>query len=136
MAVWYEEYEMNGHFRTPYSPDEKSGTGSSTCTYLFFAHEKVWFLTSRRINVQCDILVGIFICQVQKLGDQDIGDFVIDVGSKQQDAILQQSTDDIQLPRFPINSGKGRRTGRSRSWLRWFTWLWLRMEEKTKTKRQ
>mmetsp|Transcript_4297 Transcript_4297/g.6301 ORF Transcript_4297/g.6301 Transcript_4297/m.6301 type:complete len:218 (-) Transcript_4297:152-805(-) len=50
-----------------------------------------------RINVKCNVLFGIFIGQIQKLGHQHIGNFIINLLSQQQNTIFQQTGNHIHL---------------------------------------
>ena len=57
--------------------------------------------TSGGINVKIDILVRIFGFEKQKLGDQEIGNLIVDGGSQKDDPILQEPGVNIISPLPP-----------------------------------
>ena len=79
---------------------------------------------TRAVNVKRNVFVRIFVGQVQQLGDKDVCDFIIDFCPEQEDAIFQQSANDVQLlPSDAIDSGQRWWTRRSRSRLSGFIGL-------------
>ena len=65
--------------------------------------------TAGTVNVESNVLVGIFVGEIEELCNQDIGDFIVHVGSQKQDAVFKETGNDIELSGLTLNSGKGRR---------------------------
>ena len=42
-------------------------------------------------------LSGILALQKQELGDDDVGDVVVDLGAEEDDAVLQQAAEDVPV---------------------------------------
>src|SRR5262249_41208639 len=50
---------------------------------------------ARRVDVELDVLVRILALQKQELGDDDVGDVVVDGAAEEHDAVLQQAAEDV-----------------------------------------
>jgi len=53
------------------------------------------------------------LCEVEELGYEDVGDFVVDVGSEEEDAVFEEAGDYVDLARAAFNCGEGGRFGAS-----------------------
>ena len=51
---------------------------------------------TRRVDVHVDILVRVLAVEVEELGDDDVGDLVVDWRAEEDDALLQQQGKDIE----------------------------------------
>ena len=49
----------------------------------------------RAVDVEGDVLFGVFVGEVEELGDEDVGHFVVDVGAEEEDAVFEEAGDDI-----------------------------------------
>ena len=49
------------------------------------------------VDVEHDLLVGILALQEEKLGDDDVGDVVVDLGAEEDDAVLEQAAEDVPV---------------------------------------
>ena len=68
--------------------------------------------TYRTVDVEGDIFFRIFVGQVQKLGHENIGNFIIYALSKKQNSVLQKTTDNVHLAAIGINDWHSYRVGR------------------------
>mmetsp|Transcript_5962 Transcript_5962/g.16188 ORF Transcript_5962/g.16188 Transcript_5962/m.16188 type:complete len:273 (-) Transcript_5962:25-843(-) len=59
--------------------------------------------TTWGVDVEGDVLVRVLVGEVEELGDQDVGDLVIDALSQKEDSVLQQTADDIHLSLLGVN---------------------------------
>mmetsp|Transcript_11770 Transcript_11770/g.17156 ORF Transcript_11770/g.17156 Transcript_11770/m.17156 type:complete len:283 (+) Transcript_11770:105-953(+) len=59
------------------------------------------------VDVEGDVLVGIFVGEVEELGDENVGDFVVDVGSEEEDAVFEEARDYVDLAGSAINGWEG-----------------------------
>ncbi len=50
---------------------------------------------ARRVDVEDDVLVGVFGLEEQHLGDDDVGDVVVDRRAEEDDAVLEQARVDV-----------------------------------------
>lgn len=64
------------------------------------------------VDVERNVLVGVFVGEVEELCDENVGDFVVDFGAEEEDAVFEETTDDIELSGLSIDSGEGRWTRR------------------------
>src|SRR5919201_1453050 len=51
---------------------------------------------ARRVDVDRHVLVGVLRLQVEELGDDQVGDLVVDWGSEEDDALVQESRVDVE----------------------------------------
>mmetsp|Transcript_10790 Transcript_10790/g.24526 ORF Transcript_10790/g.24526 Transcript_10790/m.24526 type:complete len:287 (-) Transcript_10790:3-863(-) len=79
--------------------------------------------SSRRVDVDSDVLAGILVRQEQHLSNEVVGDFVVHVSSQEQDPVLCQSRVDVHLTLTNRNHGHGN-AGLGRRSLSW-SWLGL-----------
>ena len=52
-------------------------------------------LAAGRVDVDRDVLVGVFALEVEQLRDDDVGDHVVDRRAEEDDAVLQQPREDV-----------------------------------------
>ena len=63
--------------------------------------------SSRRIDVECDILFGIVVGKIEELGNEDVGHLVVHICTKEEDTVFEETGDDIKLTTGgTIDSGK------------------------------
>src|SRR5262249_13010153 len=53
-------------------------------------------LATRRVDVDRDVLVGVFALEVEQLRHHQVGDSVVDRGAEEDDAFLEQSRVDVE----------------------------------------
>src|SRR3954471_9066469 len=53
-------------------------------------------LASRGVDVEADVLVGVFGLQVQQLGDDEVGDLVVDGRADEHDPLVEQARVDVE----------------------------------------
>ena len=54
-----------------------------------------------RVDVEGDVLAGVLGLEVEELGDDDVGDLVVDGGAEEHDAVLEQAGVDVGDPLAP-----------------------------------
>ena len=57
------------------------------------------------VDVECDILGGVLVGQVEELGNEDVGNFVVDALSEEDDAVLEEAGDDVFLGGAVVDYG-------------------------------
>ena len=73
-----------------------------------------------RIDVESNVLVGVFVGQVQQLSHQHVAHLIVDIGPQQQYTILEQPGNHIELTRLTID-------GRKRRGIAWWWRGWFRL---------
>jgi hypothetical protein len=68
--------------------------------------------SSGAVDVEGDVLFGVLVGQVEELGDQNVGDLVIDALSQQKDSVLEQSRQNVHLSATGIDDGHSYGVGR------------------------
>ena len=63
------------------------------------------------VDVEGNILFRVLVGQVQELGDQDVGDLVVDALSQQEDSVLEQSRQDVHLTARGVDDGHSHGVG-------------------------
>jgi hypothetical protein len=72
--------------------------------------------TARRVDVQHHLLVRILALEEEELGDDDVGDVVVDLGAEEDDAVLQQAAEDVPVALAAVGGMKALgRSSRARS---------------------
>lgn len=67
----------------------------------------------RRVNVESNVFFGIVVGKVEELSDENVGDLVVDVGAEEENAIFEETGDDVELGTGgAVNCGEGRRGAR------------------------
>mmetsp|Transcript_10087 Transcript_10087/g.20763 ORF Transcript_10087/g.20763 Transcript_10087/m.20763 type:complete len:265 (-) Transcript_10087:122-916(-) len=59
------------------------------------------------VDVEGNVLFGVFVGEVEELGDEDVGDFVVDVGAEEEDAVFEKAGDHVELARAAVDGGEG-----------------------------
>src|ERR1019366_5214934 len=52
----------------------------------------------RRVDVERDVLVWLVAGEVEDLGDQQVGDLVVDLLAEEHDPLLQEQREDVERP--------------------------------------
>mmetsp|Transcript_5165 Transcript_5165/g.8140 ORF Transcript_5165/g.8140 Transcript_5165/m.8140 type:complete len:253 (+) Transcript_5165:312-1070(+) len=61
--------------------------------------------SARGVDVEGDVLGRVLVGEVEELGDEDVGDLVVDSLSEEDDAVLEEAGDDILLGGTVVNDG-------------------------------
>mmetsp|Transcript_36244 Transcript_36244/g.79336 ORF Transcript_36244/g.79336 Transcript_36244/m.79336 type:complete len:311 (+) Transcript_36244:182-1114(+) len=57
------------------------------------------------VDVESNVGLGIFVGQIEQLGNEDVGDLVVDALPKEEDTILEEAGDDVHLAALGIDDG-------------------------------
>ena len=57
------------------------------------------------VDVDGNVLFGVFVGEVEELGDEDVGDFVVDVSAEEEDAVFEEAGDDVELTGSTVDGG-------------------------------
>jgi hypothetical protein len=70
----------------------------------------------RRIDVELDVLVRVLMSQEEHLGDDQVGDLIIDRSTQEDDAVLQQPRVDVERSLTPVRAFDDHRDEIFNSW--------------------
>mmetsp|Transcript_7092 Transcript_7092/g.10650 ORF Transcript_7092/g.10650 Transcript_7092/m.10650 type:complete len:277 (-) Transcript_7092:219-1049(-) len=58
-----------------------------------------------RVDVERNVLGGVLVGEVEELGDEDVGDLVVDSLAEEDDAVLEEAGDDVLLGGAVVDDG-------------------------------